>query len=129
VDPDYRVSGSVINIHQWGGTVRLEDGRLATIPLADLDANRSLYSRALVSKSPLPFDEVRTPRHTIVTLARNGAETPVVPATEVPKLTDPVFEAHMNAYLKETQEWQPPDQTSPIERHLVRKQRRAAQFS
>jgi hypothetical protein len=129
VDPDYRVSGSVINIHTWGGTVRLQNGRLATIPLVDLDANRSLYSRALVSKAPLPFDEMRTARHSIVTLARNGGETPVVPPNEAPNLTDPVFEAHMTAYLKETQEWQPPDQHTPVERHLIRKQRRAAQFS
>lgn len=116
-------------MHQWGGTVRLDDGRLAVIPLEDLDANRALYSRALVSKSALPFDELRTARHSVVTLARNEDVEQVVPAAEAPRLTDPIFEAHMTAYLKETQEWQPPDRPSPIERHLIRKQRRAAQFS
>lgn len=124
-----RVRGSVINIHNWGATVRLADGRLAAIPLPDLEMNRSVYSRALGTQAVLPFNEVQTSRHPVVTLARNDVDELVVPTTRVPEITSAIFEAHMTAYLKETEEWMPPGRLAPLERHLIRKQRRAAQFS
>lgn len=123
------VRGNVINIHNWGATVRLEDGRLAAVPREDVEAHRGVYSRALGSKTALPFDESRTARHPVATLARNEMSETVVPASEPPQLTDAIFEAHMTAYLKETEEWMPPDRPTPFERHLIRKQRRAAQFT
>lgn len=121
--------GSVISIHNWGATVRLEDGRLAAIPRADLEANRATYTRALGSRILLPFDESRTSRHVVVTLVRNEVDETVVPTTKAPQITSAIFEAHMAAYLKETEEWMPPEQPSPFQRHLVRKKRRAAHFS
>lgn len=123
------VRGSVINIHSWGATVRLEDGRLASIPLADLEANRAVYTRALGSRTPLPFDESRGSRHCIATLVRNELAETVVPSSKEPQITSALFEAHMTAYLRETEDWMPPDRPTPIERHLIRKHRRAAQFS
>ncbi|HXP92601.1 MAG TPA: hypothetical protein VN905_03965 [Candidatus Binatia bacterium] len=123
------VRGSVINIHCWGATARLEDGRLAAIPLGDLEANRAVYSRALGSRTPLPFDESRAGGHLVATLVRNEVADTVVPTTRAPQISNALFEAHMTAYLRETEEWMPPDRPTPIERHLIRKQRRAAQFS
>jgi hypothetical protein len=124
-----RARGNVINIHNWGATVRLEDGRLAAISRADVDANRGIYARALGSKELLPFDESLIANHVVATLVRNEAAEIVVPTSKAPQITTAIFEAHMTAYLRETQEWMPPDQASPFERHLIRKQRRAAQFS
>jgi len=123
------VRGNIINIHCWGATVRLEDGRLASIPLADLEINQALYSRALASRTALPFDESRVSGHVVATLVRNEVADTVVPSTRAPQISSAIFEAHMSAYLRETQEWMPPDRPTPIERHLIRKQRRAAQFS
>jgi hypothetical protein len=124
-----RIRGNVISVHNWGATVRLEDGRLAAVPLADLDANRNIYSRALGNKALLPFDESRIAKHVVATLVRNEAEETIVPTSSAPQITSAIFEAHMTAYLRETQEWMPPDRPSPFERHLIRKKRRAAQFS
>jgi hypothetical protein len=123
------IRGTVINVHSLGATVRLEDGRLAAVPYGDLETNRATYTRALGSRAALPFDEAQVSGHVVVTLARNEVRDTVVPSTRAPQITDAVFEAHMNAYLKETEEWMPPDRPTPIERHLMRKQRRAAQFS
>lgn len=123
------VRGNVISIHNWGATVRLEDGRLASIPRADLEANRATYTRALGSRILLPFDEARISRHVVATLASSEVNDTVVPTSKAPQITSAIFEAHMAAYLKETEEWMPPDRTSPFQRHLVRKKRRSAHFS
>ncbi|HXF33559.1 MAG TPA: hypothetical protein VN603_03225 [Candidatus Acidoferrales bacterium] len=123
------VRGKVINIHSLGATVRLEDGRLASIPRADVEANQTIYSRALGSRTPLPFDELRTAKHVVATLVRNEVNDTVVPTSRAPEITNALFEAHMTAYLKDTEEWMPPDRPTPIERHFIRKHRRAAQFS
>lgn len=119
-----RVRGSVINIHALGATVRLEDGRLVAAPAGDVNKNRAAYTRALERKeTTLPFDLVGR----MVVLAQTRVDE-VAPTTVVLPLTDPSFEAQINAYLKSTEEWAPPDRPQPFERHLVRKRQRAKLF-
>ncbi len=119
-----RVRGSVINIHALGATVRLEDGRLVAAPVGDVNKNRAAYTRAVERKeTTLPFDLVGR----MVVLAQTRVDE-VAPTTVVPPLTDPSFEAQINAYLKSTEEWAPPDRPQPFERHLVRKRQRAKLF-
>jgi hypothetical protein len=120
-----RVCGSVINVHALGATVRLEDGRLAAAPLEDVNKHRPAYARALAQRTPLLFE--RTGR--AVTLATPDAgEAPILPTASPPALNDPSFEAHIIAYLKQTEEWAPADRPQPFERHLFRKRARAKQF-
>ncbi|HEX3468365.1 MAG TPA: hypothetical protein VHT05_09835 [Candidatus Elarobacter sp.] len=119
-----RVRGSVINVHNLGAIVRLEDGRLVAAPIGDVNKNRAAYTRALERKdATLPFDLVGK----MVVLAQTRIDE-VAPTTEVPALTDPSFEAQIAAYLKSTEEWAPPDRPQPFERHLVRKRHRAKLF-
>jgi hypothetical protein len=114
----------VINVHNLGATVRLEDGRLVAAPIGDVNKNRAAYTRAVDHKDvTLPFDLVGK----MVVLAQTRIDE-VTPTTEVPALTDPSFEAQIAAYLKSTEEWAPPDRPQPFERHLVRKQHRAKFF-
>jgi hypothetical protein len=120
-----RVRGTVINVHALGATVRLEDGRLMAVPIADVNANRAAYTRALDARATtLPFDILGRS----LTLAKTRVDEPIVPGTPAPKLLDPAFEAHMNDYLKSTEEWAPPDRPQPFERHLFRKKQRAKIF-
>jgi hypothetical protein len=80
-----RVRGSVINVHNLGATVRLEDGRLVAAPIGDVNKNRAAYTRALDRKdSTLPFDLVGK----MVVLAQTRIDE-IAPTTEVPALTDP----------------------------------------
>jgi hypothetical protein len=119
-----RVRGSVINVHNLGAVVRLEDGRLVSAPIGDVNKNRSAYSRALERKDvTLPFDLAGR----MVVLAQTRIDE-VQPTTPSPTLTDPSFEAQISAYLKQTEEWAPPDRPQPFERHLVRKRHRARYF-
>ena len=116
-----RVRGSVINVHNLGATVRLEDGRLVAAPIGDVNKNRATYSRALERKEmTLPFDLVGK----MVVIAQTRVDE-VAPTAEAPALTDPSFEAQIAAYLKSTEEWAPSDRPAPFERHLVRKRQRA----
>jgi len=120
-----RVRGTVINIHALGATVRLEDGRLMAVPIADVNANRAAYSRALDARATtLPFDLLGRS----LMLAKTRADETIVPSTPAPVLHDPAFEAQMNEYLKSTEEWAPPDRPQPFERHLFRKKQRARIF-
>ena len=119
-----RVRGSVINVHNLGAVIRLENGRLVAAPIGDVNKHRTAYTRALEHKeSTLPFDLVGK----MAVLAQTRIDE-VTPTTEAPALTDPSFEAQIAAYLKSTEEWAPPDRPQPFERHLVRKQHRARQF-
>ena len=119
-----RVRGSVINVHNLGAIVRLEDGRLVAAPIGDVNKNRSAYTRALEHKDvTLPFDLVGK----MVVIAQTRIDE-VAPTTDVPPLTDPSFEAQIAAYLKSTEEWAPADRPQPFERHLVRKRQRAKFF-
>jgi hypothetical protein len=123
-DPE-RVRGTVINVHALGATVRLEDGRLMAVPIADVNANRAVYTRALDARTTtLPFD---LSGRTLV-LAKTRADEPIVPSAPAPVLHDPQFEAQINEYLKSTEAWSPPDRPQPFERHLFRKAQRAKLF-
>jgi hypothetical protein len=119
-----RVRGSVINVHNLGATVRLEDGRLVAAPIGDVNKNRASYTRALEHKeTTVPFDLVGR----MVVIAQTRVDE-VTPTTQAPALTDPSFEAQIAAYLKSTEQWAPPDRPQPFERHLVRKRQRAKAF-
>lgn len=108
------VRGVVINVHAYGAAVRLEDGRLAGAPLADVESNRPAYERALTRRKSLEFR-----------VARNAAR-PVVLLS--PQLQDDRLEEQIAQYLKTTQEWERPDAPPAHERHFLRKKRRAALF-
>lgn len=119
-----RVRGSVINVHALGAAVRLEDGRLVSVPLGDVNKNRASYTRALGTKTTLPFDlEGRSVR-----LATTRVDEPIVPTATTTVVEDPGFEAQIVAYLKQTESWAPADAAPPLERHLFRKRNRAKQF-
>lgn len=119
-----RVRGSVINVHNLGAIVRLEDGRLVAAPIGDVNKNRAAYTRALEHKeTTLPFDLVGK----MVVIAQTRIDE-VAPTSDVPPLTDPSFEAQIAAYLKSTEAWAPSDRPQPFERHLVRKRQRAKLF-
>lgn len=119
-----RVRGNVINVHALGAAVRLEDGRLVSVPLTDVNKNRSAYTRALGQKATLPFD--LTGRS--VCLATTRIDEAIVPTSGPSIAEDATFEAQINAYLKQTETWAPTDQPQPFERHLFRKRQRAKMF-
>ncbi len=117
--------GSVINVHALGATVRLENGKLVSVPLIDVNKNRATYTRAVGQKTTLPFDlDGRAVR-----LATTRVDEPIVAAsTTTATLDDPGFEAQIAAYLKQTESWAPTDRPEPFERHLFRKRQRAKHF-
>ena len=106
--------GIVININAFGATVRLDDGRLASAPAADVEKHRGYYDRGVISRSPMEFVLQAGGRHAIVVLA--------------PQLRDEQFETQITNYLKSTQEWENPELPPAHERHFLRKKRRAALF-
>ena len=118
--------GVVINVHEYGATVRLEDGTLATIPAGELATNRPAFVASRERRAALELAIDRSGRHPIALLVRErgDARAPNV----VPQLEDPLFEARIGAYLKATEEWAPPDRPIPAERHFIRKKRRAKLF-
>jgi hypothetical protein len=119
-----RVRGNVINVHALGAAVRLEDGRLVSVPLGDVNKNRASYTRALGQKETLPFDlDGRSVR-----LATTRVDEPIQPTATNPVVEDPGFEAQVAAYLKQSESWAPADGLPPLERHLFRKRTRAKQF-
>ena len=127
--PPERVRGHVINVHGLGATVRLDDGRLASVPIGDVNANRATYTRAQNEREQtLPFDLIGDGRHPAVVLAKTRADEPIVPTAIVPPLVDASFEDQITAYLKSTEAWAPADLPAPFERHLTRKKRRAKVF-
>lgn len=116
-------------MHAYGATVRLDDATLAAIPRVELETHRRRLEQALSNRSRLPFDVRAQGRGKIAMLAAAEID-PVVaaPSGETISLTDDAFEARLAAYLRETEEWAPPDEPQPFERHLIRKRRRTAQF-
>ena len=117
-----RVRGSVINVHALGAAVRLEDGRL--VSLVVVNKNRASFTRALGTKTTLPFDlDGRSVR-----LATTRVDEPIVPTSTTTVVEDPGFEAQIAAYLKQTESWAPGDGPPPLERHLFRKRTRAKHF-
>ena len=57
-----RVRGNVINVHALGAAVRLEDGRLVSVPLVDVNKNRASYTRALGNQDDAAVRSRRTLR-------------------------------------------------------------------
>lgn len=106
--------GVVINLNSYGATVRLIGGRLASVPPADLEKNRTMYERALTGRKTLEFQIHPSGRHTTVSLA--------------PQLRDEDFEEQIAGYLKMTEDWERPDAPPAHERHFLRKKKRAALF-
>lgn len=106
--------GVVINVNLYGATVRLDDGRLASAPSADVEKHRADYDRGIFSRKPLEFIVQPGGRHPTAMLA--------------PQLRDDQFEAQIADYLKSTQAWEDPELPPAHERHFLRKKRRAAIF-
>lgn len=106
--------GIVINVNAYGATVRLEDGRIASAPVEDVEKHRGYYDRAVMTRKPMEFILQGTGRHLLVVLA--------------PQLRDEQFETQIAHYLKSTQEWENPELAPAHERHFLRKKRRAALF-
>lgn len=106
--------GVVLNVHAFGAAVRLENGDLASAPPEDVERNRPAYVRAQFTKKPLEFIVVPAPRHPIAVL--------------IPLARDDNFEAQITSYLKQTQEWENPEEPPAHERHFLRKKRRSALF-
>ncbi|MBD5635120.1 MAG: hypothetical protein IAI49_11640 [Candidatus Eremiobacteraeota bacterium] len=117
--------GTVINIHAYGASVRLEDGSLATIGAAELAANRPAYVASLERRSSLELAVDRSGRHPI---ARLEAATPAPARSGHALEVDSAFEERLGAYLKETEGSLPLERPAPSERHFIRKKRRAAIF-
>ena len=115
--------GTVINLHRFGAAVRLGDGRVASVSAREVDAHRATYAESLSAHRPLRLAVRESERGLSVVLADFVNAEPGTPS-----LTDDVFEERLADYLRETEEWAPPDQPQPFERHLTRKRRRAAQF-
>jgi hypothetical protein len=106
--------GIVINVNVYGATVRLDDGRLASAPSADVEKHRGYYDRGVITRKPMDFIIQVSGRHPMVLLA--------------PQLRDEQFETQITNYLKSTQEWENPELPPAHERHFLRKKRRAALF-
>ena len=122
------VTGTVINVHHHGATVRLDDGSLAAVPAAELAAHRPTYVASHARRTPLEFVLDRRARHPSVSLPASGVEPAATLPLAAPRLVDPAFERRMAEYLKATVEWAPADRPEPAERHFIRKKRRAALF-
>lgn len=126
-----RVRGTVINVHTFGATVRLESGAVASVPIGDVNANRSTYTQALTSRANLPFDStapLSVADRPILRLAKTRIDEPIGVGAQAPPLHDERFEEQIAGYLKDTQEWERADAPPAHERHFLRKKRRAATF-
>ncbi|HEY0798301.1 MAG TPA: hypothetical protein VGD50_04075 [Candidatus Baltobacteraceae bacterium] len=117
------IRGIVINMHQLGATVRLEDGTLAAIPPAEVMAHRAILHDSMIKKQELPFAVARTGRRPAAFVTPDAlARTPA------PQLTDNLFEERMNTYLRSVADHESLDGPPPAERHFIRKKKRAAIF-
>lgn len=106
--------GTIINLNAYGATVRLDDGRLASAPQADVEKHRLEYERGAEARKTLDF------------VLQPGGRHPIVLLT--PQLHDDHLEEQIAGYLKMTEEWEKPDMPPAHERHFLRKKKRAALF-
>ncbi len=109
------LSGIVINLNRYGGTVRLDDGDIASADSVDVETHRGSYERSLTNHQRLTFEVRRDGRRRSVLLA--------------PQIVDYALEEKIASYLRETEEWQSPDALPAAERHFLKKKKRAAAFS
>ena len=86
-----RVRGNVINVHALGAAVRLEDGRLVSVPLGDVNKNRADYTRALGQKRRCRS----TSTDVLFVLATTRVDEPIVPTSTTTVGEDPDFEAQI----------------------------------
>jgi hypothetical protein len=107
------VRGTVINVNAFGATVRLENGELASVSAADVEAHRVDYERAWNSRKALSFER------------RDGRRPTVVLA---PQIRDETLDDQIMAYLKSTESWESPDGVPAHQRHFLHKKKRAALF-
>ena len=122
--------GHVINLHAFGATVRLDDGTLAAVPRSEVEMHRKRFEQSLGEHVTIPLEVQMSGHGKLAVVAKPGLDpATIVPSTGPIALTDEAFEARLAAYLRETEEWAPPDQPQPFERHLTRKRRRSAQFA
>ncbi len=82
----------MISVHAFGATVRLENGEVASVPIADVNANRATYTRALTAKTNLPFDAHPGQRHRILLLATTRVDERIVATAQLPLLANEAFE-------------------------------------
>ncbi len=128
--------GTIINVHEYGATARLEDGSLAAIPAAEFAAHRPTYVSSRDKRKPLELRVVRIGRHATASLANVERDPDAIIAEppsaeeleELATRTDIAFEMRLGAYLRETEAWAPPDRPAPAERHFIRKKHRADVF-
>lgn len=106
--------GIIINLNAYGATVRLDDGRLASAPLIDVEKHRAEYDRAFTRRTSVEFLVQTSGRHVLAMLA--------------PQIRDDAFEEQITGFLKMTEEWEEPDKPPAHERHFLRKKKRAAIF-
>ncbi|MDE2572423.1 MAG: hypothetical protein KGM44_07880 [bacterium] len=108
--------------------MRMRDGRLAAAPAEDVQRRDGAYRRALRDRRPRRFTPLAGDAgRPLVTLVED--EETLQPAAEgVPALVDAELERKIAEYLKQTQEWERPDQAPAFERHLKRKSKRAEHF-
>lgn len=106
--------GVVISLHAYGAAVRLEDGRLASVPAAELERDRGAYERAFACRRPVPFAIVAEGAHTT--------------AVMLPQIDEPELDRQITGFLKSTEDWTTPEGPPAHERHFLRKKRRAALF-
>ncbi|TAM86619.1 hypothetical protein EPN42_12855 [bacterium] len=124
---DASLVGTVINLNAFGATVRLRGGRLAAALAGDVQRREGAYRRALLDRRPRRFAAINEEGRLALTLVED--EESLQPAAEgVPVLVHPDLERKIAEYLKQTQEWERPDQAPAFERHLRRKSKRAERF-
>lgn len=115
------IRGVVININYHGAVIRLTDGTLAAAPPAETTTHQALFAESLREHRELPFVVKRGGKHPAAFLSREALQTESMPA---PRLTDPVFEERMNAYLRSLEQEGSPDaeaffRRKPTKRRLV----------
>ncbi len=134
--------GTIINVHEYGATARLEDGSLAAIPAAEFAAHRPTYVSSRDKRKPLELRVLRIGRHATASLANVERDPDAIIAEppsseqldELGTRTDIAFEMRLGAYLRETEaspyrvQGAPPDRPAPAERHFIRKKHRADVF-
>jgi hypothetical protein len=129
--------GTIISVHEFGATARLDDGSLAAIPAAEFAAHRAVYTASRNGRKPLELYVVRIGRHASAALVAGAMPTTdellaQAPGheerDELPTHTDIAFEMKLGAYLRETEAWAPPDRPDPAQRHFIRKKHRAGVF-
>jgi hypothetical protein len=107
--------GIVINLNRYGGTVRLDDGDIASANPVDVETHRNAYERSLTNHQRLSFEVRRDGRRRSVLLA--------------PQIVDEALEEKIAAYIRDTEEWETPDAPPAAERHFLKKKKRAAIFA